>query len=214
MIKRSYFHILSLLVVSVFAVLALAQPASAEELSSGSTSTSWSQTVQLTTPKINAVVSVDMPSALSGTGTAVDPFITRNQNITLDIKMIGEGHMVLTDREGNVIATYDKLTAPEEIIQINTVLISIGDHNFTATYYDLNDPDHIYNLVQIFVRYESLNLPPFAPPLPQVPNTGGFPVLYIQGYAIPTLSLIFWLAVLIILAGGTFYLMKLRKNKK
>jgi hypothetical protein len=209
MIKRSYFHVFSLLAVAVFAVFALGQPANAADLGAGSSSASWSQTVQLTTASVNAVISMEVTSPLlAGTGTAVDPYITHNQNVTLDIKLIGAGRMVLTDREGQVVATYDKQTAPEEIIQVGVTLSELGDYNFTATYYDLNDLSHIYNLVKIYVRFESVSL---YQPFPLPPNTG---VIYLKGYALPILALAFWLFLAVGLVGGVFFLVKHRLTRK
>jgi hypothetical protein len=205
--RGSYFRFLPLLTVAVFSTLVLGQTTFAESVSEGGSSTGWSQTVQLSVQATNAVIAVDVSSPLSGSGTTIDPFTTQNQSITLDVRLVGQGHLVLTDRDNNVVATYDKLTDEEEYIAFSATLGEIGGYNFTATYADLNDHGQIFNAVQVFVQYEAVPLPPF--PLP--PNTGTGSVVYLNGYAIPTLSLAFWLGLLAIIVLVVYKSVKRRQ---
>jgi hypothetical protein len=182
------FRLFLLLLISLYPTLIGINPAQA--------ATDWSQTIQLSTPATNAVISLELSSSLSGAGTSADPYLTRNSHITLQASLVGAGRLVLTDQSGATVATYDKTTNSAEEIPFNLNLNNgVGDYNFTATYYHLDDPALIWNIAQIFVHYAATPIIPTPPA--DLPDTGnmdspntGWGYLYINGYAVPTRDVI------------------------
>jgi hypothetical protein len=151
-------------------------------------------------------VSVSLSAALSGAGTPADPYVTQRQDVVFDVSLVGKGRLVLTNADGQTVASYDKTTEAAETVQLGARLGAVGDYTFTATYYHLDDPSVIWNIVQATVRFEALSVVPGpdgganggpAGDGLGAPTTGLLGYLYIGGYAVPTLEVLAGLVMIL-----------------
>jgi len=141
---------------------------------------------------------------------------TYNSLIHVSFQAIGEGLIEITDQDGNVLFTLDKTTTGLETINTDINLPSVGTYVLAAT---INGPTNVASQ-NITVNYRSL---PIIPPLPgpdtsggsgspSAPNTGW--MIYINGYAIPVIGVLFWAAVLILAPLLLFLTARSRKRRR
>ncbi|MDR0887290.1 MAG: hypothetical protein LBM97_01215 [Candidatus Nomurabacteria bacterium] len=139
-------------------------------------STSFDQTVQLTIPLREKIVTFAPKNPSGGNGSLDNPYITKSSNLPLIVTVAGPGIITITDREGNVVYTFTKTTATTDTFDFSSVLShGIGNYEFTATFTDSSDPNTIYDVVSIYVDYQATTIIG-----PDAPNAG---VIYIGDHA-------------------------------
>jgi hypothetical protein len=206
--------LLSGLVVGVALLpLAYAVPVGATEVSSGNGSTSWNQKVEVSVAAHEQTVNF-VATGLNGDGTSSNHYITYNAANTVQLQAAGVGLVVITDQDGNVLYTFNKTDSALATLAADINLPSgVGLYELTAYIIDptadpndLADPSNtitVYDSKSIFMDYRATPITPFPPDTtdpgtPGVPSTGSY--LYIGGYAIATSSILFYLAVITVLA--------------
>ena len=192
-------------ICAVFLIVSNTTSLHAKDLNSDPNAVSGAELVQIVIPQMHKIISVTADD-LPGSGTVDDPYITENAGFDVEVTLKGSGHLVIHDQYGNVIATYDKYSEPDEIVKIHIVLQNgVGNYELSFEYYDINDHSKFYNAVSINVLWK----PVFAP---DVPDTGNY--VYIAGYAVKTSHFTFIIVCTALILGSIILSVMLPKKKR
>jgi hypothetical protein len=125
--------------------------------------------------------------SLPGGGTAGDPFVANNTQVSVMVGVSGVGHVTIQDEDGNILAEFDQTVSdPTERI-VSVTFPSVGSHKLIVK---LNGAEVAANGVSTELYFNIGRLPPLIPDLnlPGVPKTGIY--VYIAGYAVQVYSLL------------------------
>ncbi|MCL2037657.1 hypothetical protein FWG95_01475 [Candidatus Saccharibacteria bacterium] len=163
--------------------------------------------------QINATVNGENIFNLTVNGET-GPVETYNSLIHVSFQAVGEGLIEITDQDGNVLFTLDKTTPGIETINTDINLPAVGIYTLTTT---ITGPTNVASQ-SITVDYRALPIIPPGPGGPGGPGGGpgspstGF-MIYVNGYAIPVIGVLFWLVLLTIVSGSIFFLVRNRKTR-
>jgi len=127
---------------------------------------------------------------LPGAGTEADPFVTFNARVSLLVGVSGAGWVSIVDADNNELWGYNKTDHQyTEVMATFNLPSGLGVYALTI----LLDGNELWSPrvtaeMPMVVRYEGLPIPP-KPPGP--PGTGGIEYLYIGGYAVQTMGVLF-----------------------
>lgn len=171
--------------LSLFSGLAYAAPSTGAE-----------QIIELAIPNYDSeLYSLSLvPSDVeSGSGIEADPYVVRHSNLNTMVSLTGAGTVTIKDNNGNILATYTKLTNGPEDIEIPINLPSgVGIYQITAIFSSLDNSENIFGTSTIFVDWRAF------PVGPEIPDTGYF---YIGSQAIAVSAAVFDLTILLVLIG-------------
>ena len=192
--------VLLLIATIFFAYTLTLTPANAEDLNIRSDAAAGSELIQVTVLPRHSIITFSTKD-LPGSGTNDDPYITDNAGFDVDVELFGEGHLVIRDQDGNILATYDKLSGGNETVTLHIDLPGgVGDYVLTAEFSNLSDHSDIYGTAAIHVRWKPIIGP-------DVPSTGYY---YFAGYAVAQMS--FWGITLIFSFAVCFVIFLLRMH--
>ncbi len=142
--------------------------------------------------------------------------VTYNSPVHISFQAVGEGLIEITDQDGNVLFTFDKTTPGLETIETDLNLPAIGTYVLTVSIAGVtNDASQ-----SITVDYRALPIIPPGPSEPGSPGGGniGSPstgwMIYVNGYAVPVVGVLFWIVVLALVSGLVFFVVKNRKARR
>jgi hypothetical protein len=184
-IKKALLAFIALVCITAYAspdVLALA-------------SNSWNQTIEIAVPLREKILDFSMENATSGSGSEPDPYPTYTSNVPLTLTVAGPGEIIITDKAGNVLYTFNKTSSSTDTFTFTVDLLDgIGLYELTATLVNPSDPNIVYDSRSLYILYLATPIIPIPPPAP--PNTG---VIYLGSRAFLTRDfiIVIWTSVII-----------------